>query len=223
MSDGSTLLSFAVGDTANYANVTRGLATSAGQRAQRTQAAILEAAWQLLQEEDYAEITMDDLARRAGVSRPSLYSYYHSKRSIFLAIAIASNAGYQQRVDAFRKIELTEDFVVQLRSWVDEYLRFWEEVAWVRSLWDHIAATDTTLREEGFRHDVSAWRAFGKHLARLRGESSWTRSVAQGMVALSMLERTCFYWIMSKAPVPRTQLVSECTEVVAGMVGVDLT
>jgi AcrR family transcriptional regulator len=218
MNDGTTLLSFALGDTAKYASVARDLATSAGQRSQRSQAAILGAAWQLFQEEDYAQITMEDLARRAGVSRPSLYSYYHSKRSIFLAIEIACNAGYQERVCAFHKIDCGDDFVVQLSDWVDSYLKFWEEVAWARRLWDQVAATDITLREEGLRHDISAWRSFGNHLATLRGEHNRTRALAQGMMVLSMLERTCFYWTMSKAPVPRAQLVRECAEVLWGMV-----
>ncbi|BDZ48910.1 hypothetical protein GCM10025867_11510 [Frondihabitans sucicola] len=47
---------------------------------------ILATAEQLLDEKTFAEITIDDLARGAGLSRPTFYFYFASKQAVLLAL-----------------------------------------------------------------------------------------------------------------------------------------
>ncbi len=51
------------------------------QRAQRDEA-ILSAVLHLLAQKHYEAMTMDDVAERAGISKPTLYQYYHSKEAV---------------------------------------------------------------------------------------------------------------------------------------------
>jgi AcrR family transcriptional regulator len=56
---------------------------------------ILETAERLLDEKTFAEITIDDLARGAGLSRPTFYFYFASKQKVLLALLdqVAHEAG----------------------------------------------------------------------------------------------------------------------------------
>ncbi|WP_197379191.1 TetR/AcrR family transcriptional regulator [Mycolicibacterium mengxianglii] len=48
--------------------------------------AILETALRLLADKTYAEISVDDLAKGAGLSRPTFYFYFPSKESVLLTL-----------------------------------------------------------------------------------------------------------------------------------------
>ncbi|WP_223979309.1 TetR/AcrR family transcriptional regulator [Arthrobacter sp. NicSoilB8] len=66
-------------------------APNRGRRAARLsgderQRAILMAAERLLGEKDFADVTIDDLARGAGISRPTFYFYFASKQAVLLAL-----------------------------------------------------------------------------------------------------------------------------------------
>jgi AcrR family transcriptional regulator len=216
--DPTWLYEAAVGDLRGYATVTRDSGAQRGVRARQAQTAILAAAWRLFEEKDYDSITMDDLAKQAGVSRPSLYSYYHSKRSIFLAIAIAVNARFQASARAFLSLEIGEPLLTDLRTWVKNHLIFLKETFWTSVLWDRVVIHDDRLRAEGVRQESQAWNALGEHVLRLRG-SPGGNSLAEGMVVLAMLERCWFYWSLSDGPFPFDELIDTTTATVAAIIG----
>lgn len=69
------------------------------------QQAILATAESLLEQRPLQEISVDDLARGAGISRPSFYFYFASKDAVFLALvdrlveqADAARAGVLERL-----------------------------------------------------------------------------------------------------------------------------
>src|SRR5829696_9507198 len=57
--------------------------------------AILETAEQLLEERPLSEISVDDLAKGAGISRPTFYFYFPSKDAVVLTIVerLVADAG----------------------------------------------------------------------------------------------------------------------------------
>ena len=50
------------------------------------EAAILETAERLMDERPFSEISVDDLARGAGISRPTFYFYFSSKEAVLLTL-----------------------------------------------------------------------------------------------------------------------------------------
>lgn len=54
--------------------------------AQERETALLETAERLLEERSVREISVDELARGAGISRPSFYFYFPSKEAVFLTL-----------------------------------------------------------------------------------------------------------------------------------------
>jgi AcrR family transcriptional regulator len=55
-------------------------------RRESARAAILAAAWRLVREQGLAALTLRDLARTAGTTTPTVYSYFASKNAIFDAM-----------------------------------------------------------------------------------------------------------------------------------------
>ncbi len=62
--------------------------------------AILETAERLLEERPLAEISVDDLARGAGISRPTFYFYFPSKDAVLLTLLDRIIAEADERADA---------------------------------------------------------------------------------------------------------------------------
>jgi len=71
------------------------------QRRQR-EAAILEAAFQLITEKGYESMTMDDLAERAGISKPTLYNHFESKVAIAVRALVTLN---ERTIEAIQAID----------------------------------------------------------------------------------------------------------------------
>jgi len=61
--------------------------------------AILTTAEQLLAERPYADVSVDELARGAGISRPTFYFYFPSKEAVLLALLDAVVAEARSRRD----------------------------------------------------------------------------------------------------------------------------
>ena len=69
-------------------------------RRRAAQAAIVEAAWHLAREEGLAGLSMRELARRAGVTTPTLYAYFDSKYDIYDAMFGAAAAEFAAHMSA---------------------------------------------------------------------------------------------------------------------------
>ena len=55
-------------------------------RRQSARDAIVAAAWELVHEEGLAALSLRDLARRAGITTPTVYAYFESKHAIYDAM-----------------------------------------------------------------------------------------------------------------------------------------
>lgn len=57
------------------------------ERTQRRES-IIDSAEALFFKEEYNEVTMDDIAKKVGLAKGTLYLYYHNKESLFFAVAL---------------------------------------------------------------------------------------------------------------------------------------
>ncbi|MGB3485558.1 MAG: TetR/AcrR family transcriptional regulator [Mycobacterium sp.] len=71
--------------TVGKPRVSRGRRTTRPSGDQREQA-ILDTAVRLLRDRSYADISVDDLAKGAGLSRPTFYFYFPSKEAVLLSL-----------------------------------------------------------------------------------------------------------------------------------------
>ncbi len=82
---------------------------SRGRRAARPsgderQQAILDTATRLIQQRSFADISVDDLAKGAGISRPTFYFYFASKEAVLLSLLdpliTRADTGFDNAMDA---------------------------------------------------------------------------------------------------------------------------
>jgi TetR/AcrR family transcriptional regulator, ethionamide resistance regulator len=81
----STLCKVAVVTTASSTRAPRGRRSTRPSGDDREQA-ILATAQRLLEERAFADISVDDLAKGAGLSRPTFYFYFKSKEAVLLSL-----------------------------------------------------------------------------------------------------------------------------------------
>jgi AcrR family transcriptional regulator len=73
-------------------------AISAEQKSRRRQA-VIDCAWRLFQEKDYAEISMNEVAVAAGLAKGTLYLYFETKEALFLAVQEQRLAAWFEAMD----------------------------------------------------------------------------------------------------------------------------
>ncbi|MGI0053797.1 MAG: TetR/AcrR family transcriptional regulator [Thermoplasmata archaeon] len=120
-----------------------------------TRARILEAARSLIGGKgDLAEFSMELLARRAGVSRMTIYYQFHSRAELFVALAdhLAERGGMHRVREAFQE----PDPEKALRKLVSTFVEFW---ASDRVTLRRLRAMGIVFpKEAGPTRDRDAWR-----------------------------------------------------------------
>jgi AcrR family transcriptional regulator len=84
-------------------------------------ATLAECAFALFGERGFDDVTIDEIAARAGVTKGSFYSHYRSKREIVLAACQHYYRTYQERVQ--KEIAAVNDPVERLRAVVEMSVR----------------------------------------------------------------------------------------------------
>ena len=82
--------------------------------------AIIDAARSLFAELEYEEISLNAIAREAGISKPNVYRYFSTREEIFLAIFAVEYEAFLQTLLARLKRIRAKDPVRQIsRAWVE--------------------------------------------------------------------------------------------------------
>lgn len=160
---------------------------------------LLDAGAALFAEQAYEEISMRDIARAAGVSKPLLYHYFHSKTELFKAAVAESAAELQAAIeptgDAMPLEQLTRSLEKYL-AWIETHARTWSKLM-------QSAATLPEAREliEGFRQ-----RTMEIVLAQLTGTRQ-PRPLLRAAITgwLGYMDAVILDWAESK-DIPREKL-----------------
>jgi AcrR family transcriptional regulator len=88
------------------------------------EAAILDCAWGLLAEKPVADITIEELAKGAGISRPSFYFYFESREAVIRALARKVSEGLLDTVSGVTA-PTTETPEAVIRRIVAAYMDRW--------------------------------------------------------------------------------------------------
>jgi TetR/AcrR family transcriptional regulator len=176
----------------------RSPAPELGQRAQRTIDGILKATREVFLSLGYGGTTIDDIARAAGISRASFYTYFPSKRDALLALGQDAYLRAEELVAHLADLAGSwglEDLV----QWVRAYFDFLDEHGSFVLAWTHAAAEDETLRSAGLKNQLRSCRHLGEALDGLRGHPLGDPT-QQGMFVFGMMDRLWSQWRVVGAP-----------------------
>lgn len=162
-----------------------------GPRANRTIAAILDAARQIFLTRGYDGTTIDEIARAAGISRASFYTYFPSKRDVLLALgtdtANAASAVIRELDELPRRWKADD-----LEAWVRRYFDLLDHHGSFAFAWTQAAHEDEEIRRAGMAGHLALCRQMGEALSRL-GTRPADDPVERAMLLFSMLERGWVY------------------------------
>jgi TetR/AcrR family transcriptional regulator len=90
-------------------------------RAERTRAAVLEAAEAIFAERGFAATRLEDVADRVGIRRASIVYYFKDKKELYHAVLAGVLGGLRQRIDrAFSSADPLPDRIeAGVSAWVD--------------------------------------------------------------------------------------------------------
>jgi AcrR family transcriptional regulator len=153
---------------------------------------LLDAGAALFAEQAYEEISMRDIARAAGVSKPLLYHYFSSKIDLFKAAVAEKAAELQAAIEPSSEAPPLE----QLASSLDAYLAWIEAHARMWSKLMQSAASVPEAREliEGFRQ--ATMELVLAELAGTRKPRPILRAAITGW--LGYMDAVILEWVQSK-------------------------
>src|SRR2546423_12012928 len=130
--------------------------SEAGQRWSRRKEArpqeILDAALKLFAEKGFAAARMDDVARRAGVTKGTIYLYFPSKEELFKSLVRAAIGGTLEQVTAY-----AEAYEGSARDLLVSVLR---TIGTVMRTSDRIVLPKIILAEAGHLPDLARFYRF---------------------------------------------------------------
>jgi AcrR family transcriptional regulator len=158
-----------------------------GRRARHTIGRILDATRAVFLAQGYGGTSIDDIARRAGISRASFYTYFPTKRDALLALGADATNGAERLIEQLGALG-SEPTIGDIRTWVDHYFVFLDDYGSFVLAWQQAAYEDDELRAAGTKHHLVTCRRMGDQLDALRGRRLGD-ATSQGLLVFSMLER----------------------------------
>jgi AcrR family transcriptional regulator len=182
-----------------------------GRRRRRTpeaaQREIIAAAEQLLRERPFRELTVDEVMRRTGLSRPSFYVYFKDRHE--LVLRLVQQLGAEMLVVANRWYEATEPGPAMLREALEGAIGVYgEHSAVLRALAD--AAVDDPDVEQAYGQLVDGFTELtASHISTEIGAGRMMALHPQetAKALIWMIERYLYHAFGPANPVPPTRVV----------------
>jgi AcrR family transcriptional regulator len=167
--------------------------------ARRTQ--LLGAAQEVFVAQGYHAAAMDDIAERAGVSKPVLYQHFPGKLDLYLALL---DQHCESLVDAVRSaLASTTDNKLRVAATMSAYFEFVEHKSGAfRLVFESDLTNEPAVRERVNKAELDCAKLISAVIAEdtgLNPEESMVLAV--GLTGISQV--TARYWLSSGMPVPR--------------------
>lgn len=184
-----------------------------GPRAQRTIASILYATRQIFPRKGYAGTSIDEIARTAGVSRPTVYAHFASKRDIFLALGEEGLQGSRELITSLNSLRRPPR-LADIIDWVSMYLQHLDRYGSFAFAWIQAAHEDDNLRQAGMTGHLDLCRKLGEAVAQLGGREV-DDPTSLGLAIDSLMEHAWAFSDLYGDGLDRSSLVKTIANVVA--------
>lgn len=168
-------------------------------------AQVLKAAREVFVAQGYHTAGMDDIAERAGVSKPVLYQHFPGKLDLYLAIL---DDGIASLLEALRaSVESTHDNKQRVQEAVAVYFGFVDDPDGAyRLVFESDLTNEPAVRDRVEAFDVQCAAVFSKVIAEDTGLSdAEAELLAAGLLGMSQIAAR--RWLRDPADVPRSTAV----------------
>lgn len=127
------------------------------QRSLETRNRLLDAAWEAFAEHGFDAASVDEICRRAGVSKGAFYHHFDSKQAVFLALLHDWLEGIFQGLDAARRENFNEtlmemaallpDVLARANKHLALFLEFWSKARRDPEVWEATIAPYRRFQE----------------------------------------------------------------------------
>jgi AcrR family transcriptional regulator len=167
--------------------------------ARRTQ--LLAAAQEVFVAQGYHAAAMDDIAERAGVSKPVLYQHFPGKLDLYLALLDQASAALLD--DVHRALESTHDNKLRVAATVAAYFRYVEDDAGAfRLVFESDLTSEAAVRERVERMNAACASAVSELIAEDAGLDR-EEAMLLAMALVGMAQVSARYWLASAGSIPR--------------------
>ena len=181
-----------------------------GQRLPRStrRAQLLEAAQAVFVEAGYHQAAMDDIAERAGVSKPVLYQHFPGKLDLYLALLDQHSEALEQLVkDAMATTGAGEDHdnKVRVQATVEAYFAFVsQEGAAFRLVFESDLTGEPQVRNRIDQVSLVCGEAIADVIVEDTGVDE-DRAMILGVALAGMAQVTARYWLAQGADIPQSE------------------
>jgi AcrR family transcriptional regulator len=175
-----------------------------GDRARRTRAALLVAAWEVFAEKGYRATQPADIAARAGASVGTFYQYFRSRSDVMSTLV---GSALRVQLATGDQDWHVEDGVEGVRRMVQGYVAGYEATASFQQAWEEATHADEELAE--VRRALSAWLVSSVEAGIRRGVRHGQMTLPDGFeIAIAaralaaMLDRYCYLTFVFDPPDP---------------------
>lgn len=172
---------------------------------------LLDAALDAFSETGYHATAMDDIAERAGVSKPVLYQHFDSKLDLYLAIARRVASEVVRTIE--EALDSTEDNGERITACLGSFFAFVERPA---SGYPLLFASDMGSEPAVAALLDQTRRACGEALGRVLSEEtdlSWDECVLLGITMTGLAQNAALYWYEKHEDLERDRVIELITTV----------
>ena len=164
-------------------------------------AQLLGAAQEVFVAQGYHAAAMDDIAERAGVSKPVLYQHFPGKLDLYLALLDQASAALLAQVH--RALAATSDNKLRVAATVDAYFRFVDDDAGAfRLVFESDLTSEFAVRERVESVNQRCAEAVSELIAEDAGLGR-EQAMLLAVALVGMAQVSARYWLATEGSIPR--------------------
>jgi AcrR family transcriptional regulator len=162
---------------------------------------LLAAAQEVFVASGYHAAAMDDIAERAGVSKPVLYQHFPGKLDLYLALLDSASAALLADVE--RALASTHDNKLRVAATIEAYFRYVEDDAGAfRLVFESDLTSEPAVRERVENVNGRCAAAVSELIAEDAGLGA-EESMLLAVALVGMAQVSARYWLATEGSLPR--------------------
>lgn len=195
--------------TARSASVAGPPAAREGGKKQATRARIIDCAVPLFSEFGYDRITMESIAKAAGISRANIYLHFKTKPELVAAMLEQLSP---EVVDSYRDLDAIDiDDIDALHTWVETASHLWVDRRRQLETLEHALAVEPLVSARWYQTLSESADAMNNFLDRYESGPPRQQARLSAITAMLSFERTLYFVLVRGAPADLNEVIDVLT------------